>query len=135
MAELLLIDDGINAPAVWRTVHIAPWNGDVRLKLRPSTKGLLDYVTQKAKENPLHNRHYDKNVGKTVDGDPAAAWNEEFAVAVVDDWDGVAGNADCSDDNKRKIASFNRLMNFISAESGLMAGVESQDEEKNSKTS
>jgi len=137
MPELLLEDDGVEAPGVWRIVHIAPWNGDVSLKLRPATKGLLDVVAERAKSNPLYRRHKETIDGKTktVDGDPNAAWQEEFLKAVVEDWKGVTGEPPCDEEHVVKLRAYVTLVNFISAETSLLAGVQNEDEEKNSENS
>lgn len=133
MPVLLLEDDGVEAPAFWRTVEIAPWSGDLRLKVRPSAKALLDAVGQRAKDNQLYRRHKETIDGetKTVNGDPDAAWMEEYLIAVVEDWDGVEGKPECSSENKKKLRAFPSLCNWISAESRLLAGIQAEDEEKN----
>lgn len=135
MAELFLDQFDIEIPdAVWRRINIAPWSGDLWLKLRPYTQSLRDIVELRAKRNPLSNRHEVTIDGEktTVDQDNDRALKQEFLDIAIEDWRGVKGNPPATRENKIKIHGSQILTGYLVTLTNLMAGVEIVDDEKNS---
>jgi len=135
MAQLYLDQYDTEIPdGVWRSITISPWNGDVRMKLRPYTQPLRDVVLLRAKRNPLSNRHEVTIDGEkmTVEGDADRANAEEFLDAVIEDWEGLVGNLPCTRENKIKVRVSQVLFAYLVSLTNAMAGVQVADEEKNS---
>lgn len=134
MPELFLEHADTETPdAVWRRINIAPWNGDLSMKVRPYTQPLRDVVLLRAKRNPLSNRHQVVIDGETmtVEGDPDQANAQEFLDAVIEDWTGVVGNPPCDREHKIKVRVSQNLFSYLVALTNAMAGVEVRDEQKN----
>lgn len=135
MAELYLEQFDVEIPdAVWRNITLPQWNGTLRMKLRPYTQPLRDVVLQRAKRNPLSNRHQVTIDGETqtIDGDETTANNVEFLDAVIEAWEGVAGDPPCTRENKIKVRVSQMLVVYLINLTNAMAGVQVADEEKNS---
>jgi len=135
MPALFLDETENESPeAHWVPVTIEPWNGDLRLKLRPATRALLDVIEERAKRNPLWNLHKVTVDGKVItrNGNEGLARQVEHVKAVVEDWDGVEGDLPCTDENKTRVALGHlRLVVFIMETAVKMAGVKTAAEEGN----
>lgn len=135
----LYLDDVENPEpeSFWTDVDIEPWLGDLRLKLRPATRAVLDVVDHRAKSNPLNQRHTIVIDGKKKVVNPDyrtenAAWQDEFLKLVIDEWEGVEGDPPCDDEHKSKLRGLVILVNWIVEKCKAMAGVKQQADEKNS---
>jgi len=133
MAKLLL-DNSEMPESYWRRITIAPWNGDLWLKLRPYTQALRDLVAQRAKRNRW-SRPHDVVVDKEtihIESDEDKARGEEFVKAIVEDWRGVEGEPACTPDNRVMLRGSMLLMGHITGVTIAMAGVKNEDEVENS---
>ncbi len=122
--------------AQWFDVDIEPFAGDVRLRLYPATRALLDRVQEKAKHNPKYRRHSVIVNGQKIarDSDQQGAWLEEFMREVIADWEGVedeTGPIPCTDENKPRVLQVINLINWIQVKASLIAGAKVEEEEKN----
>jgi hypothetical protein len=82
--------------AEWFPLDQYPFQGDVRVKVKPATEDNLDVVRASAKENA------DFKAGKI---DESTAYSQEFIDYIVDDWSGVedgSGLVECNRANKLK---------------------------------
>lgn len=135
MPELYLDEIENEAPeSHWVSVDIAPWMGDLSLKLKPLTRALIDVVEERAKKNDVFNFHKVQIAGKTVgkSGNPALARQIETVKAVIDEWSGVVGDPECNDENKERVAKGQVLLvSFIYEKCSQMAGVKTETETKN----
>lgn len=127
------LEDSEDPQSFWRTMHQAPFNGDVRLKVKPFTSALRAVVMQRAKTNPLNQRHQVTidGIKKTVNADRDSAFEEEFLKAIIDEWQGVKGDPPCDDEHKVKLRKSPMLVLHLLNLTQEMAGADLEDEEKN----
>jgi hypothetical protein len=113
--------------AGWFPLDLYPFNGDVRVKVKPGTEDNLDVVRKKAKENA------DFVAGKITEQE---AYAREWADYMVDDWSGVEdgeGDSPCTREKKLKsIRHGSTFTNGVMAKSSYHAMVKYEGEQKNS---
>lgn len=129
----LLLDNSEMPDAVWRTIPIAPWNGDLRMKVRPYTQILRDVVLQRVKKSKWMKPHGIIVDGETIaiESDENRANQEEFLKAVVEDWSGVEGDPACTAENKVLLRASSILVMHLIQMTNAMAGVKVEDETGN----
>lgn len=112
--------------SAWCKVEIAPWNGDLKLKIKPATEGVLRVIRERAKSNKNASPQTISIEGKQVELPPNGnlAFQEEYVRYVVDEWEGVEEDLPCNDTNKLLLhrASLS-LVGFIMRRAEETAGV------------
>jgi hypothetical protein len=122
------------------SLDFEPYNGEVVIHVVPKTRTLLMEAVAKAKKNPKYRRHTvrDSSVKggrRVVEGDENAAFMEELADLIIEDWSGVEQDGvpvECVRENKIKLFNNLRISNFLLEVAEDLADTIGKEVEKNS---
>ena len=139
MGKLVLFQDAEAAEQLF-SIDLAEFNpqlAGVKINIRPKTRRMIVECTERAKRNPISNRHTKIVDGKkvTVEGNSGEAFVQELAIAMIDSWENVvdSNGVDLPCTDEAKVALFNHvgLANWLVEKGGEVGLVESERDEKN----